>query len=111
MAAPPRYVEPDSGVDPGLAFRRSNAAPGFPEHVIRREAFAREFVQLRLDMLVVTEKVVIEVERLLERKLAQNRFLKAIEVPEPNAGSQDVVICDELDEVGMGRHLRVGHFG
>src|SRR5260370_30080718 len=59
--------------------------------------------------LVVAEKRVVEVQRFIQGNFAQHRLLKAVEVPPADAGSENVVIDDRLDKVGIGGHLAIGH--
>src|ERR1051326_2002126 len=93
----PRHVKPHARIDIGLSFRRRHAAPGFTEDVIRRKSLGRKLVQFRFHVLVITEQIVIQLERLLERKLAENRLLETIQVPEPDPRPENIVIAAELD--------------
>src|SRR5262245_2455444 len=75
------HVEADAGVNLGLAVRAGDTVRGFALHVVGREAAASQFRQCGLWLPVVTEEVVIKIERITERQLAEDRPLEARQIP------------------------------
>src|SRR5258708_6630615 len=57
------------------------------------------------------QKTILGEVPLTESHFAEDGLLEPVEIPVADARPQNVVVGDELDEVGVGRHLGVAHFG